>query len=115
MCMLGTILAQTNQGGYTEGNKFYNAANPKWGINILKPADKIYDYKIIRTAPNPQYSLADPKVCNFWTLEKGKNITEAPWDKGCWLYQFTDSCMKYEISKDNKAVESCEKTEGCES
>ena len=75
--------------------------------NPLRPAEKNYDYKIIRSKPFPLFPLADPKICNFWLNEKPA-LTIAPWPKNCLIYQYKDKCAKYEISHDGKAVESCE-------
>ena len=83
-----------------------------WKDNPLRPPEKNYDYKIVRTKPFPLFPLADPKICNFWLNERPA-LTVAPWPKNCLIYQWKDKCMKFEISHDGKAVESCEKKEDC--
>jgi len=37
------------------GDKYYDAPNPKWGINILKPEDKNYNYKVKRPLTFPLF------------------------------------------------------------
>jgi hypothetical protein len=82
--------------------------------NPLRPPEKNYDYKILRSKPFPLFPLADPKICNFWLNEKPV-LTVAPWPKNCLIYQYKDKCAKYEISHDGKTVESCEQKEDCKS
>ena len=86
--------------------------HPGYVNNPLKPAEKNYDYKILRSKPFPLFPLADPKICNFW-LNENPALTIAPWPKNCLIYQYKDKCAKYEISHDGKSVESCEKKEDC--
>lgn len=44
--------------------------------------------------------------CNFWLWDPNYNANEKPWPKDCKLFQ-TNTCDKYEISRDGKSVDSC--------
>ena len=67
------------------GDKYYDAPNPKWGINILKPEDKNYNYKVKRPLTFPLFPQDDPKECNFW-LNEDPPLKVAPWPKNCLIY-----------------------------
>lgn len=96
-----------------ETGKYENLSQKNaWKENPLRPPEKNYDYKIVRTKPFPLFPLADPKICNFW-LNTEPPLTIAPWPKNCLIYQHNDKCAKYEIGHDGKAVESCEVKEDC--
>ena len=43
--------------------------------------------------------------CNFY-VEEG--LTTAPWPKDCRVYSYTNSCNRYEISRDGKSIDSCD-------
>lgn len=38
----------------------------------------------------------------------------APWPANCMIYQHDDICWKYEISRDGKSVDSCDRKKDCE-
>jgi hypothetical protein len=48
--------------------------------------------------------------CNFF-IELG--LVKAPWPAECRVYQHTDGCNKYEISRDGKGVDSCQLEKNC--
>ena len=64
----------------------------------------------IHTKPFTLFSNVSA-ACNFFTEQE---LVRAPWPQNCQVYQHTDGCKKYEISRDGKKVNSCELKYGCQ-
>ena len=50
------------------------------------------------------------KECNFFA---DQDYIVAPWPANCQVYQHTNKCNKYEISRDGKSIESCDLKYNC--
>ena len=59
-----------------------------------------------------------PNITEECNLLGDKNLDSflvAPWPKNCKVYQYTNACKKYEISKDGKSIDSCDLKYNCTS
>lgn len=81
---------------------------PDYEVNPLAGPDKCIKRETLHKKRFALFPIADdPAKCNFWN-NATKPMLVAPWPKNCMIYQHTDLCWKYEISRDGKSIDSCE-------
>ena len=94
---------------WCEDLEVYKKKRPvDYEINPLAAPDKCIKRDIVHKKKFALFPIANqPDKCNFW-VNATKPMLVAPWPKNCMIYQHDNVCMKYEISRDGKSIDSCE-------